>query len=362
MLSSRKVAGVWSEKGRRTAARGDLKMPVFAGTTSDKLTVYEFEKEWAAYRAAVNYSVEEALKELKMAVQPPTRAAVQKMTTEKLLFDYLKAHFGNPVILLSAREAEIRAWADCKGNDTARREWLISAKDRLEATTTLCEEHNISKYMHFSSIAGLVQSKMPEDMVRDFKKVLVKHLSPAGVLEKEIIIGLLITFIEAKIQDCTLGVNLDIVSFLGASGAETQKKVPEQQQSNGNGKQGSWSKPKYGQHSQQINSNSGGNGASNGGGRGGQAIDPTKCVTCGNNHHTLFYCEAYIKSKVADRFELVKAQKACGRCLTMKRKFPGKKSEWWPPHERYCRNSFVCAEGSCGNKQAEGSHHRPQDA
>ena len=357
MLSSRKVAGVWSEKGRRTAARGDLKMPVFAGTTSDKLTVYEFEKEWAAYRAAVNYSVEEALKELKMAVQPPTRAAVQKMTTEKLLFDYLKAHFGNPVILLSAREAEIRAWADCKGNDTARREWLISAKDRLEATTTLCEEHNISKYMHFSSIAGLVQSKMPEDMVRDFKKVLVKHLSPAGVLEKEIIIGLLITFIEAKIQDCTLGVNLDIVSFLGASGAETQKKVPEQQQSNGNGKQGSWSKPKYGQHSQQINSNSGGNGASNGGGRGGQAIDPTKCVTCGNNHHTLFYCEAYIKSRVADRFELVKAQKACGRCLTMKRKFPGKKSEWWPPHERYCRNSFVCAEGSCGNKQKDKQLH-----
>ena len=39
-------------------------MPVFAGTTSDKLTVYEFEKEWMAYTAVANYSVEEALKEI----------------------------------------------------------------------------------------------------------------------------------------------------------------------------------------------------------------------------------------------------------------------------------------------------------
>ena len=68
MLNSRKVAGVWSEKGRRSAARGDMKMPVFSGATGEKLTIYEFEKDWAAYRAAVNYSVEEALKELKMAV------------------------------------------------------------------------------------------------------------------------------------------------------------------------------------------------------------------------------------------------------------------------------------------------------
>ena len=368
MISSRKVAGVWSEKGRRSAARGDMKMPVFSGAVGEKITVYEFEKDWSMYRAAVNYSVEEALKELKLAVQPPSRAAIQKMANEKLIFDYLKAHFGNPVLLLSAREAEIRAWPDCKGTNTTRREWLINAKDRLEATITLCDDHNISKYMHFSSIAGLVQSKLPEDMTRDFKKVLVKHLSPAGVLEKEIIIGLLITFIEEKIQDCTLGVNLDIVSFLGASTAEAQKRTSDQQQQ-GNSKQGGWQKPKYGQHSQHASGNGGsgnggsgngtsGNGGSgNGSGRGGQSVDPTKCVACGNNHHTLYYCEAYIKGKVADRFELVKGQKACGRCLTMKRSFPGRKADWFPPHERYCRNTFVCREGSCNTKSKDKQLH-----
>ena len=62
-----------------------------------------------------------------------------------------------------------------------------------------------------------MQSKLPYDMVRDFKKILVKHLSPSGVLEKEIVIQLLIDFIDEKIMDCTLGVNLEIVNFLGGA-------------------------------------------------------------------------------------------------------------------------------------------------
>jgi hypothetical protein len=79
MLSSRKEAGVWAEKGRRTAARGDQKMPSFSGSATDRLTVYEFEKEWAAYKAAAGLTMEESVKELRVAVQPPARAAIQNM-------------------------------------------------------------------------------------------------------------------------------------------------------------------------------------------------------------------------------------------------------------------------------------------
>ena len=132
-----------------------------------------------SYKAAVNYSVEEALKELKLAVQLPARAAIQKMVSEEAVFKYLKAHYGNPVLLLNAREEEMKAWASCQGTDAERREWLITAKDRLEATVALCEEHKISKYLHFSSVAGIVQSKLPADMMRDFKKVLVNTCHPA---------------------------------------------------------------------------------------------------------------------------------------------------------------------------------------
>jgi hypothetical protein len=201
MLASRKGAGVWAEKGWRTTARGDQKMPSFSGAATDKLTVYEFEKDWVAYKVAAGLTVEESVKELRVAVQPPARAAIQKMESEEAVFTYLKAHYGNPFLLLNAREEEMRGWAPCKGSDVQCREWLIHAKERLEATVALCTDHNILKYMHFSSIAAIVQSKLPDDMVRDFKKILVKQLSPSGVLEKEIIIGLLIKFLDEKIMD-----------------------------------------------------------------------------------------------------------------------------------------------------------------
>ena len=185
------------------------------------------------------------------------------------------------------------------------------------------------------------------------------------MLEKEIILGLLIKFIEEKIRDCTLGVNLDIVSFLGASSGEVQRQGERQQQDqqkqSGSNKGNSWTKPKYSQHSasQQVaaDGHSGSKGNSNGASRDAHMVDPAQCVSCGNSHPALFYCEAYIKSKLADRFELVKAQKACSRCLTMKRKCTGKKSDWWPAHERYCRNRFVCREGVCNNKPKERQSH-----
>ena len=170
MLAKRKDAGVWTEKGRRAARRGDLKMPSFSGAATDRYTVYEFEKEWASYKAALNYSVEEALKELKVSVLPPARSAVDKLASEEGIFKYLRTHYGNPVLLLSARETEIRGWPECKGNDQTRREWLIHAKNRLEATVTLCTDHDILKYLHFSSLAGIVQSKLPWDMTRDLRR------------------------------------------------------------------------------------------------------------------------------------------------------------------------------------------------
>ena len=377
MLAKRKNAGVWTEKGRRAARRGDLKMPSFSGAATDRFTVYEFEKEWAGYKAALNYSVEEALKELKVSVLPPARSAVDKLVSEDDIFKYLRTHYGNPVLLLSAREAEIRGWQECKGNDQARREWLIHAKNRLEATVTLCTDHDILKYLHFSSLAGIVQSKLPWDMVRDFKKILVKHLSPSGVLEKEIVIDLLLRFLDEKIMDCTLGVNLDIVNFLGsdldaksnsggASGSGGTG-AGQNSDSTGGGGKPPWGKSGrggYKQHSQ-YDGHKGGRGG--GGGQygrqssqdGGQAtnINPAKCVCCGLEHPFLFYCEEYIKARVADRFQLVRAQKTCSRCLSMSRQFSNRKLDWWGGHERYCKTNFQCKEGLCAGKPKEKQLH-----
>ena len=133
------------------------------------------------------------------------------------IFAYLKKHHGNPMMLLHAKEKEVRAWGSCKGSDIAQREWLVQAKSRLEGIVTLCKEHGIERYLHFSTVAGDIQSKFPAELTKEFKKILKSHLSPSGILEKEVIIGLLLEFIEDKILECTLGVNLDIVNYFGTT-------------------------------------------------------------------------------------------------------------------------------------------------
>ena len=71
----------------------------------------------------------------------------------------------------------------------------------------------------------------------------------------------------------------------------------------------------------------------------------------------MFYCEDYIKAQVSERFDMVKAQRTCGRCLTMARKFTNRKSDWWAAHERYCKTSFACKEGLCAGKPKERQLH-----
>ena len=80
-------------------------------------------------------------------------------------------------------------------------------------------------------------------------------------------------------------------------------------------------------------------------------------MKCSNEHPFLFYCEDFIKAKVGDRFHMVKAQQSCGRCLTMGRKFTGRKSDWWPAHERFCKTTFVCKEGFCAGKPKDRQLH-----
>jgi hypothetical protein len=212
MLQWRRDAGIWSEKKKRGSMRTDLKMPTFSAGLHMKLTIYDFEKEWKEYCDAMEYSKEEAVKMLKVAVQPPARGDVVNFQTEQEIFCYLKKHHGNPMVLLNAREKEIRSWALCRGSDMAQRDWLIQAKSKLETTLKMCQEHDIERYLHFSGVATEIQNKFPPELTKDFKLILKKHLSPRGVLEKEKIIGLLLDFIDDKILDCTLGVNLDIVN------------------------------------------------------------------------------------------------------------------------------------------------------
>ena len=355
LLEWRKLAGVWTEKKRRSD-RGDVKLPSFTAGINSKTTVYEFEKEWAEYCSVMEYSKEEAVKVLKQAVQQPTRSDVINLPTVESIFEYLKKHHGNPMMLLNAKEQEVRSWTSCRGTDMEQREWLVQAKSKLETIRTMCRDHRIEKYLHFSTVAGEIQAKLPPDLMKDFKTVLKKQLSPSGILEKEIIIDLLLEFMDDKILECTLGVNLDIVNYLGATNSD--KSVYDNQKYHKDGKNRYSSRGGMHAANQQHGGGRGRNGGGGNGGGGNAAYQiDDKCLGCGGNHSHLFYCDAYINSDLQTRFDLVKKQQACARCLGMKVKLVGKRDDWHPRHEKYCKTKFACKEDKCNGKPMKSQFH-----
>jgi hypothetical protein len=84
LIEWRRTAGVWAEKKKRNATRTDLKMPSFSPSLAGQVTIYDFEKEWQEYKVAMEYSKEEALRTLKLAIQPPTRGEVSSYSSEQL--------------------------------------------------------------------------------------------------------------------------------------------------------------------------------------------------------------------------------------------------------------------------------------
>lgn len=364
LVQWRQAAGVWSESRRGGTARPDMKQPSFSAAFGAATTIYEFEREWKEYRQTMELSREEALKVLKQAVLPPARNDVLSLESEDDIFTLLKKRHGNPMVLLNKKEKEVRAWTACRGDDYAQREWLIQAKSKLENIQKMCADHKIELYLHFSTISADIQSKFSAELTRDWKLVLKKHMQESGdQLAKEKLIGLLLEFMEDKIYDCTLGVNLDIVNRIGGPAATA---------GDGGGKsnaQRGYHAGRGGQDSigQDSSASSGGNdgkrsrsqknGGGNAAGGGGGFVMDNKCLSCKKNHSHLFYCEEYIKADMVQRFMQIKKQQACARCLSMKVKLTGRKTDWQPKHEKYCKTDFFCTEDSCQGRSMRTQFH-----
>jgi hypothetical protein len=112
----------------------------------------------------------------------------------------------------------------------------------------------------------------------------------------------------------------------------------------------SWKgKGRPGAHTANQDGSGGGTVRKGGNGTTPKTTYPKKCAFCSGFHPFMFYCEHFIKAKVKDRFTLVLRQKSCSRFLTMGRTFEGKRdvSCFMPDHEPYCKNTFICDEGTC---------------
>jgi hypothetical protein len=80
LMGWRREAGVFAEKLGR-GNRAAVKAPTFTGKPKS-LSIYEFIKDWSAFRADSNCTVNEALKKLKAAVREADKEVTNAMDTE----------------------------------------------------------------------------------------------------------------------------------------------------------------------------------------------------------------------------------------------------------------------------------------
>jgi hypothetical protein len=264
--------------------------------------------------------------------------------------------------LLNSREKEIAEWEKCEGTSVHVRDWLLRAKTRVQSIVDLCKEHNIEDYLHTSKITPTIRSKFTPKMEEDFQEHMRKRIDSQGVFPRQAIMDELVKFIDNKIRVATNNVNLEMVDETTAT---LRKEGGTKSKDEHQPKRGGQSKHAHAaQQSRQDGSSAKKSGPGKqktqgpkSAGQDGTKVNPKLCVTCGLEHPSMFYCSEFIAAAVDDRYEMVKEQQSCSRCLTMGIKFTQRKNEWWPKHEQYCRTKFACNEGKCVNRPKDKQCH-----
>jgi hypothetical protein len=141
LMGWRREAGIFAEK-IGLGSRAAVKAPTFTGKPKF-LSVYEFAKDWASFKADSNCTVNEALKELKAAVREADKEFTNAMDTEEAIMEHLIDRFSNPIEMIRSREAEFSSWKPCKGTYEQRRDWFNHARARLQNIIELCTEHEV---------------------------------------------------------------------------------------------------------------------------------------------------------------------------------------------------------------------------
>jgi hypothetical protein len=195
---------------------------------------------------------------------------------------------------------------------------------------------------------------MPIEIVRDIVNKGADDMECWAIPRQETF-DLTVKLVDKAINRLTYWINLAAADQLGAAKPAAAATMPQAAVAQPATKSGDSGKKNQTVHAQQQRA-----GGSAGGGDGGGRVklNPYQhCEACGSEHKHMYYCEEFIKGKIDDRFELLKAQQACPRCLYMGRRFRGPKISWWPFHVQYCNTDFACTEDSCGARPTERQVH-----
>jgi hypothetical protein len=312
LMGWRREAGVFAEKIRHGNCSA-VKAPIFTGKPKS-LSVYEFAKDWAAFKADSNCTVNKALKELKAAVREAHKEVTNAMDTEEAIMEHLIDRFGNPIEMIRSREAEFSSWKPCKGTYEQRRDWFNHARARLQNIIELCTEHEVLDHLYDSQLNHLFQQKLDEDSIDILMKIFRKSMGKLKSLPKAKLYPCLLELCDEQIAELSMRVTMLAIPDT-ACRVDAQEKGRTGCSSGSGAANGSGWKGKGRPGAHTANQDGSGGGAVRKGGDGTtpKNTSPKKCFFCSGFHPFMFYCEHFIKAKVKDRFTMVLRQKSCSR-------------------------------------------------
>ena len=343
------------QTGPKFTAKGSaIKLPEFKGELTDGQDYYSFHDNFLEYCRFNMISKAEQLRILqKSCLKGDALEACEDLDTIEEVWAILKENFGNPKILLAAKEKEILKYGACKDSWPAnkKRTWGFNVKSKLTKLQKMAVKHGLESHLYFSQTVVEIRHSLPSAAHKDFLDDLKKQTDLNPATEKQKMFELLLEFLQKFINDNTFQMSYDEekpIAKAHASEPPNQKPkkafsvnaaeaTPTHQSKSGNKKQ----------------SGSKGNKQ-----MGSKTPNLVNCSLCNGQHTHLFYCSEFMSASIPERFPLTQNSKTCFRCLRLDSEVDfSDRTAWFKKHEKDCITDFSCPLGKCGKLPASKQVH-----
>ena len=337
----------------------DLKPPTFSGDEGGKTDYYTFYDEFQEYLRTSVMTKSDQLKVLqKICLIGSAGIACETFESIDEVWKYLKETYGCVKILFKAKIDEIHSLGKCVGPLSKQREWAVAVKAKLDHLTKLAKRHKIENALHYSSVMFDIQNCLPIKAQEKFRTQLKEKQEESGDcgsdLEQELILPTLASFLAKFVDSLTFDIALELTanrSTMSEAPKQSTKTNPPQQKRTANHTARQTKQKKSPakanqsttvQASQAQPSNVGSGNAS------GSKPKLMDCNSCNGKHTHISYCKTFQEKSVKDRYDFLREEKVCFRCLRMDSEVDlSDRNSWWDKHQQDCCGEWACKQGSC---------------
>ena len=369
LLDKKAAFGVLSTTIRQS--KSDVPPPTYAGETNPDF--FTFKDEWDQYVGSKSMSEQEKFRVLtRTCLTGQAKNVVKRFKTVPEVFEHLKKTFGNPRYLFGAKIEEMRKLGPCSGSDSKKREWVVDVRARLEDVHKLASDHEgLLEKLYHEGVVGEIQSMLPYNIVRQFKKAVRKKDKTGGLSGKGLWDALCL-FLDELTDELTFEINHSLNTRSEKSKEEKKGNVNPKRSYATNVYEDSdgdcenerdpvsaahaqptpvrppkkSSKPVKNKQNLIVSVNV-------------AAPRETSCFHCPNETHTYAYmCPVFQTVKGRDRIAVAAKMRSCFRCLRLDAKHDSKYDKnWFDQHKVNCSDKWVCRLGKCADMTESAQWH-----